>query len=178
MSGLTEIKRRSARIYAEEQEFTNETNIAKKDTTSRPTNMKEVEKVTQIESSSSSKDTKIRRQSVVDLGLDTSIFPKTEEEIEKHSEYFYLTRPPLLESPCGQVIWTTSHLFRLVNYIAINWDPLLICLQSLQLCKLPNLHARPRKMRVPLIMGLSFQVRSIGLAGQRIKIFLILNPST
>ncbi len=107
MSGLAEIKRRSARIYAEEQDSTSRISTSKKDITSRPTNMVHLEKANKIESSSASKDTKIRRQSAVDPGLDAAIFSKTEEESAKHGEHFYfdlslckefllVLKPPLL----------------------------------------------------------------------------------
>ncbi|KAI9048697.1 hypothetical protein LZ554_007528 [Drepanopeziza brunnea f. sp. 'monogermtubi'] len=81
MSGMTEVKRRSGRVYTEEENASGSKN-AEVDARLRAKSIEEIE-LKNSESRNSSKESKTR-QSMVDIGKDINIFPTTEEDIEKH----------------------------------------------------------------------------------------------
>ncbi|PBP19518.1 tyrosine phosphatase [Diplocarpon rosae] len=82
MNGLTEIKRRSARAFIEEEEFIGRGRKVEMDLDSRKKDTDQIE-MQQSESRGSSNEVKAR-QSMVNLGRDTNIFPTKEEDIESH----------------------------------------------------------------------------------------------
>ncbi|CAL3967548.1 hypothetical protein PZA11_003819 [Diplocarpon coronariae] len=82
MNGLTEIKRRSARAFTEEEDFINKGKKFELDLDPRNKSTNQIE-MQQSESRGPSQELKTR-QSMVNLGRDTNIFPTKEEDIESH----------------------------------------------------------------------------------------------
>ena len=169
----SEMSRRSTRMFVEEQELVDRSNITMS-ASSRESSVDDNEKAAhQSKSKSTIAGGDISQQAMVNVGRSLDIFPITSEDINLHSKFSHLSRPlscysclPFTQSRNFYGSCSVNSTLSISKHTAILRAPLLIFKQSPRVSKLPESPPRQKKTAARSISALLFPARYTGAAGQ------------